>query len=53
MSATISGLLFSMLSHLSRSMGLLCSRNRRYNKQDTEENVQVNHALLQSLILWF
>ncbi|XP_022982370.1 guanine nucleotide-binding protein alpha-1 subunit [Cucurbita maxima] len=29
-----------MLSHLSRSMGLLCSRNRRYNKQDTEENVQ-------------
>ncbi|KAG7037682.1 Guanine nucleotide-binding protein alpha-1 subunit [Cucurbita argyrosperma subsp. argyrosperma] len=30
-----------MLSHLSRSMGLLCSRNRRYNKQDTEENVQI------------
>ncbi|XP_038900040.1 guanine nucleotide-binding protein alpha-1 subunit isoform X1 [Benincasa hispida] len=29
-----------MLSHLSRNMGLLCSRNRHYNEQDAEENEQ-------------
>ncbi|KAL0545466.1 hypothetical protein IC582_015350 [Cucumis melo] len=29
-----------MLSHLSRNMGLLCSRNRHYNEQDAEENAQ-------------
>lgn len=32
----------SMLSHLSRNMGLLCSRSRHYNEQDSEENAQVN-----------
>ncbi|XP_022977040.1 guanine nucleotide-binding protein alpha-1 subunit [Cucurbita maxima] len=29
-----------MLSHLSTNMGLLCSRSRHYNEQDSEENAQ-------------
>lgn len=30
-----------MLSFVTENMGLLCSKNRRYNDADTEENAQV------------
>jgi len=33
-----------MLSCVTENMGLLCSRNRRYNDADAEENAQVNNS---------
>jgi len=40
-----------MLCFVAENMGLLCSKSRRYNDANTEENAQVNYTRLSTYFL--